>query len=43
MIHLHTNGNSWTPKMWDSMSNVHDLVKWIEISIDLEQKKLMKR
>ena len=34
MIHLHTNANLWTEPMWESMSNVHDLVKSVEISID---------
>ena len=34
MIHLHTNGNLWTEQMWNTMSNVHELVKSVEISID---------
>jgi MoaA/NifB/PqqE/SkfB family radical SAM enzyme len=34
MIHLHTNGTLWTKSMWESMKNVHPLVKSVEISID---------
>lgn len=37
-IHLHTNGSMWTPKMWRSMPNVHDLVTSCEISIDAATK-----
>lgn len=33
-IHLHTNATKWNKKMWDSMPNVHGLVKTCEISID---------
>jgi MoaA/NifB/PqqE/SkfB family radical SAM enzyme len=39
MIHLHTNGTLWTKSMWESMKNVHPLVKSVEISIDALTKK----
>jgi len=37
-IHLHTNGILWTKSMWESMKNVHPLVKSVEISIDASTK-----
>lgn len=33
-IHLHTNASMWNKEMWDSMPNVHNLVRTCEISID---------
>jgi hypothetical protein len=34
-LHLHTNGNGWTRKMWNSLSNLHDIPRiTAEISID---------
>lgn len=33
-IHLHTNALLLTEKMWNSLSQIHDLIKTIEISID---------
>lgn len=38
MIRLHTNATYWTPKMWDSMKNVHKYVTRAEISIDAATK-----
>ena len=37
-IHLHTNATMWNKKMWESMPNVHSLVKSCEISIDAATK-----
>jgi len=37
-VHLHTNGNLWTPSMWNSMKNVHPYVGSVEISIDASNK-----
>jgi wyosine [tRNA(Phe)-imidazoG37] synthetase (radical SAM superfamily) len=37
-IHLHTNASMWTPKMWESMPNIHRLVRSCEISIDAATK-----
>jgi len=37
-VHLHTNGNLWTPSMWKSMKNVHPYVGSVEISIDASKK-----
>jgi len=33
-IHLHTNGLLLNKKMWNELSNIHDIIKTIEISID---------
>ena len=34
-LHLHTNANGWTKKMWNSLSNLHDIPRiTAEISID---------
>jgi len=34
-LHLHTNGNGWTEKMWNSLSNLHTIPRiTAEISID---------
>ncbi len=33
-IHLHTNANSFTPKLWETMKGVHPFLKTMEISID---------
>lgn len=34
-LHLHTNGNGWTEKMWNSLSNLHSIPRiTAEISID---------
>ena len=38
IIHLHTNGTKWNPKMWKSMENIHTYVKSCEISIDASTK-----
>lgn len=37
-IHLHTNATKWDKKMWDSMKEVHSLIKTCEISIDAATK-----
>ena len=37
-IHLHTNGLLLTKKMWEDMSNIHDIIKTLEISIDASNK-----
>lgn len=37
-IILHTNGVLWTPKVWNMMSNIHELVTQCEISIDAASK-----
>ncbi len=37
-IHLHTNANSFTPKMWDSMKGAQPFIKTMEISIDAATK-----
>lgn len=37
-IHLHTNATQWTPKMWNSMPNVHKYINTCEISIDAATK-----
>jgi hypothetical protein len=34
-LHLHTNGNGWTEKMWNSLQNLHSIPRiTAEISID---------
>ena len=37
-IHLHTNANLWTEKVWNKITNVHKYVKSFEISIDAATK-----
>jgi MoaA/NifB/PqqE/SkfB family radical SAM enzyme len=37
-IHLHTNGLLLTKKMWEDMSNIHNIIKTLEISIDASNK-----
>ena len=33
-IHLHTNGQLFTPKTWQMMSNINNFIRSVEISID---------
>ena len=34
-LHIHTNGNGWTRKMWENLSNLHEIPRvTAEISID---------
>lgn len=33
-IHLHSNGQLWTPGMWQVLAAIHPLVKTAEISVD---------
>ena len=37
-IHLHTNGLLLTKKMWEDLSNIHNLINTLEISIDASNK-----
>jgi wyosine [tRNA(Phe)-imidazoG37] synthetase (radical SAM superfamily) len=38
-LHLHTNGNGWTEKMWNSLQNLHSIPRiTAEISIDASTK-----
>jgi MoaA/NifB/PqqE/SkfB family radical SAM enzyme len=37
-IHLHTNGLLLNQKMWDNLSNIHDIINTLEVSIDASTK-----
>lgn len=37
-IHLHTNGLLLTEEMWNKLSDIHDLIQTIEISVDAATK-----
>ena len=37
-IHLHTNGLLLNQKMWDELSNIHDIIRTLEVSIDASTK-----